>query len=136
MKCVVFGLDGTLVDTSRRRLEPETDAYDPALLKLDVAIGPMVRLCRLLCESDSVLIVSNRPERVSELTRSWLGNNFIRSSGLFLRQNKDDHTAAEYKLAMLEYLMKDGYKPWLAIDSDATVVDAYRQTGLQTLLAG
>ena len=138
--CIIFGLDGVLANNKHRLHHIEKDPpdwrafYGMAVVEDDGGYSPMIRLCLQLSESNKIIILTERPIAVSEVTRRWLRRG-IPSETVFFRQDCKYDGVSEYKIGMMKYLKREGFSPWLFIDSDPEAVRRARSAcGAQGML--
>lgn len=93
----------------------------------------IVRLARLLADTNSILIASGRPEKLRKGTESWLKLHEVPFKRIYLRKNDDRRSDGIVKAEMLQQMHAHGFEPWLAIDDRQTAVDAWRELGLTCL---
>ena len=147
MYCVIFDLDGTLCDGSKR----EHILYDKSLfvttkerwemfyseMDKDDPIVPNVRLLKLLGESYFVIFLTARPEKYRELTLKWI-NKYIGKgiySSLIMRED-EEMGSVEFKENAYYDLEKEGYEPILILDDDLEVVKMFKEKGLPAYYCG
>ncbi|MBT6137110.1 MAG: hypothetical protein HOH65_06480, partial [Rhodospirillaceae bacterium] len=99
------------------------------------SITPMMQLCRQLAANNEILIITDRPAYSHEVTRRWFNRQRFHCSMIFMRRDDDDRPTADIKLEGIRRSMKDGWGPWLLIDSDLEVVNQCWQLGLTALHA-
>jgi hypothetical protein len=136
---VIFGLDGVLADASRLQPPEPLSVNSQARHNFQkqvmecTSVTPMIQLCRQLATNNDILIISDRPEYAHEVTRRWLSRQRFHCSMIFMRRDDDDRPAPEIKLEGIRRSMKDGWGPWLLVDSDLEVVNQCWQLGLSGL---
>lgn len=95
----------------------------------------MIQLCQQLSESNTIIILTERPIAVSEVTRRWLKWHGISREAVFTRQDRSYDLVADYKIEEMKRIKREGWKPWLVIDCDPEVVSQARSAaGAQGLL--
>ena len=138
---VVFGLDGLLANHKHRLHHIEKDPpdyrafYGQDVVGDDGGYKSMIQLCQQLAVSNTVIILTERPIAVSEVTRRWLKWHNIPRLAVYTRQDCKYDDVSAYKIKMLKQFRREGFKPWLVIDCDPEVVrQARRAAGAQGLL--
>ena len=138
---VIFGLDGVLANNQRRRHLIEKNPpdwrafYDQGRIEEDFSNGSMIQLSRQLSEMNKIVIVTERPITVSEVTRRWLKEHGISYGAVITRQDRKHDCVAEYKIEMIRGLQREGCKPWLLIDCDPEVIRMAKSNfGVQGML--
>ena len=140
-ECVIFGLDGVLANNRNRLHHIEKDPPDwraffgQDAVEEDGGNHQMIKLCQQLSESNTIIILSERPIAVSEVTRRWLRGHGIPREAVFTRQDCKYDDVAEYKIGMMKYLKREGFSPRVFIDCDPAAVRRARNAcGAQGLL--
>jgi hypothetical protein len=139
---VIFALDDVLADPKKRRChiekaKPDWRAYyRQDLVEEDAHVPAMVALCKQLGENNEIVLVTDRPMTVSEVTRRWLHGYGIPFDSILWRQEYGPEDAATHKIAAVRDLKAGGTLPWLAVDCDPSLVAGYRQMGVTTLSHG
>ena len=91
---VIFGLDGVLANNKHRLHHIEKDPpdwrafYGQAVVEEDGGFNRMIQLCQQLSESNTIIILTERPIAVSEVTRRWLKWHGISREAVFTRQDR------------------------------------------------
>lgn len=133
---VIFDIDGTLADISQRihhiRTKPKNwNAFNNGMAK-DKAIHSMVRLCNLLYESGTrVILCSGRNEKNRPETIEWLKKEGVQYHELLLRKDNDMRQDAIIKREMLQDLDKS--KILFVVEDRSRVVEMWRSEGLTCL---
>ena len=137
---VIFGLDGVLADQSRRRpTGKEThwrQRWPQDVLAEEKPIQYMAKLARQLSEENRIIIVSERPMAIMEVSNEWLRSKCgITPETIIMQQTLDMRPSAESKIeAIQEALGLYGSDAWLLVDNDPEVVHKF--TSMQGLLVG
>lgn len=136
---VVFVLDGVLALPRKRRHHiekqpPDWRAYfDQNLLDEDAPNRPMVALCQQLAETNEIILITERPIGVSEVTCKWLKGTGIPFDHIIWRQGRVQDPVGDYKITTMETLQSDGWRPWLIIDDDPVAAATYQRMGVCAL---
>ena len=95
----------------------------------------MIQLCQQLAASNTIIILTERPITVSEVTRRWLKFNGIPTLAVYTRQDCKYDDVSAYKIRMMKRLKREGCSPWLFVDCDpAAVREARVACGAQGML--
>lgn len=91
-RSVIFALDGVLANHEHRRVPEGTDVpwreeYDQNRMEEDAPYRDMLKLCQQLGERNSILIITERPITVMEVTRKWLGGVDVEFDMLYMKQD-------------------------------------------------
>ena len=133
---VIFDIDGTLADISQRihhiRKKPKNwNAFNEGMAK-DKAVRSMVRLCNLLYESGTrIILCSGRNEKNRPETIEWLKREGVNYHELLLRKDTDMRQDAVIKREMLQDLDKS--KILFVVEDRSRVVEMWRSEGLTCL---
>lgn len=143
MKAVVFDIDGTLADASRRRhfLDKSPKDWDAFYAGMgdDDVIEPVEFI--LLCINNAtlqqnfpveIIFCTGRPERYRELTERWLEQKLdIYNHRILMRKEGDFRADDIVKQEMLDQLKAEGFEVFLVFDDRQRVVDMWRRNGIQ-----
>ena len=124
---VIFALDGVLANDEHRQpadgMEvPWRQRYAAHLIEKDRPILNMVRLCKQLSVANDIVIVSERPIAVSEITRQWISWQGIAFDAIYMKQDLKEQSPAVVKYAMIQECRTLGWKPWLVVDCDPEII--------------
>ena len=137
---VIFALDGVLANDSHRQPDKDQEVswrqrYDQALIEEDPPFPEMVRLCQQLGKESGIVIVTERPITVSEVTTKWIRSHGIEYDTIYMKQDLSECPADVSKLGLIQRAKDDRWNPWLVIDSDQKVIDKITSiSGIQGLL--
>ena len=137
---VIFALDGVLANDTHRQPDEGREVswrqrYDQALIEEDPPIPEMVRLCQQLGEESDIVIVTERPITVSEVTIKWIRSHGLQYDGIYMKQDLSECPADVSKLELIQRAQNDRWNPWLVIDNDQKVIDKIAGvSGIQGLL--
>jgi predicted kinase len=121
---IIVDIDGTLALLNGR------NPYDITKVHTDLPNQPIVDLVKLLSKTFKILIVSGRegtPE-CRDATTTWLNNQFIYFSKLFMRPEKDYRKDSTIKKEIFENEIASEYNVQLVLDDRDQVVDLWRNT--------
>jgi len=133
---VIFDIDGTLADISKRRhhIEKKPKNWDAFFrgMSQDKAIHSIVRLCNILYESGlKILLCSGRSEEHRSETVQWLEENGVNYHELILRRDDDRRSDVIVKREMLAGLNRS--KILFVVEDRSGVVEMWRSEGLVCL---
>ncbi len=137
---VIFTLDGVLAnDTHRQPAKGQKmhwrQRYDQALIEEDHPFPEMIRLCRQLSEANGIVIVTERPITVSEVTINWMRSHGIKYDAIYMKQDLRECPADLSKIELIQRAKDARWNPWLVIDSDPKLIDKIvSASGIQGLL--
>jgi hypothetical protein len=137
---VIFALDGVLANDARRRpAEGQKllwrQRHDPNLIEEDPSFPNVVQLCKQLGTANDIIIISERPILVSEVTRKWIRRHGIRYGAIYMKQDVKDRPPADSKTELIRQVVDDKWKPWLLVDCDREVLRRVKGlAGIQCLL--
>ncbi len=135
---VLVDIDGVLSDASGRQhylLGENKEWWN----FFEAAIGdpPIVESIQLvdrLTQNHTVILLTARPKRLTEITVNWLSQNNIHWDALEMRQDDDIYTSSpDVKREILHSLQSLGYEPTLAIDDDPRNLVMYQTEGIPTV---
>lgn len=129
----VFDIDGVLADVTHRlrHLRGVRKRWDRFFA--EAAGDPLLeeghqRVMRA-AQEHALVYLSGRPERLRELTQTWLDGHALPTGALMLRPDRDRRPARLLKLDLLARLAAHGEIAFV-VDDDAEVCRALRGAGL------
>lgn len=135
MKDVIFDVDGTLSDSSKRlkyiegKKKDWNSFYNEVIF--DEPIPEVVWLAKTLRDSGcKIVICTGRPEKIRNLTEYWLNKHGVDYDDMFMRPTKDHRPDYIVKGELLDKIYEAGYDPFMVFDDRASVVKMWRETGL------
>jgi len=137
-KIVLVDMDGTIADASRRErqyLSGEKKDWPGFFrdMENDPPITDVLKRVKELAERYEIVILTGRPEKYRESTKTWLAKHGVEHSQLLMRRNGDSRPDYEAKAALLDELMSAGGEVALALDDRAPVCEAYRARGVHVV---
>ena len=137
METVIFDIDDTLADASRRK---HWSAFKPhefeaffADIENDPVILPIKRMITVMHNAGYNLVVATgRSEKYRDGTLKWLENNGMKSDfdDFWFRKDGDYRDDTIVKYEMLLDMRAKGYNPVYAFDDRDRVVKMWRDNGL------
>ena len=155
---VIFDIDGTLANAEHRLhlivpdpnvlyeqpFQKDWDRFlsDDMVAKDTVIPAIWCVLSALICDFNTVLFITGRPERQRETTWRWLTDDlcahrrFIRHKllrkpeRLYMRQDGDRRPSHEVKRELLRRARYDGYSPQLVFEDRKDDTKMWRSEGL------
>ncbi|MGQ0744455.1 MAG: phosphatase domain-containing protein [Acidimicrobiales bacterium] len=133
---VVFDIDGVLSDARGRQhfLDGSLGRKDWRgffdACGDDPVIRELAQLLSLLDPSLRIVLLTGRPQRVSDRTLAWLGRHELRWDLLIMRPGGDFGPALEFKRTALGELRRDGFEPRLALEDDRRNHDMFVAEGV------
>ncbi len=133
---VIFDIDGTLADVSKRvhhlnKKPKDWDAFFKGIPQ-DKAIYSMIRLCNILYEAGlNILLCSGRSEQYRPETVEWLTQQGVKYHELLLRRDQDKRSDAVVKRELLSGI--DRSKILFVVEDRKGVVEMWRSEGLVCL---
>jgi predicted kinase len=139
-KTVLFDIDGTLADLSKRlhHVKNGSRNWDAFFAECgnDTPIEPVCRLARIIrCHPFSIVLVSGRSDVAREATVEWLAKHQIGYDQLLMRKAGDCRADDVIKEEFLDGLLADGHDILFVVDDRQRVVDMWRRRGLTCLQA-
>lgn len=137
---VIFDIDGVLCDNAQQlhdfmQDDPPHDRWDaewfPNMGDHDLHVGWSIA-CRLMLSKSQIILFTNRPEWIRDITEAWLKKHQVVYDLLVMRP--DDTPYSQGKRERLRVLI-DTYNVVLAIDDDATQVKIFREAGVPVIHA-
>jgi len=135
---VLVDIDGVLSDASGRQHyllgeNKEWWNFFEAAID-DPPIVESIQLVNCLTQNHTVILLTARPKRLTEITVNWMSQNNIHWDALEMRQDDDIYTSSpDVKREILHSLQSLGYEPTLAIDDDPRNLVMYQTEGIPTV---
>jgi phosphoglycolate phosphatase-like HAD superfamily hydrolase len=138
MQCVIFDIDGTLSDTSKRnhyvRSKPRNWKAFAAAIPYDDPYEDIIWLLNLFNQVGvTVILCSGREETSRKDTEEWLEKYGVKYFKMFMRGVKDYRDDTVVKYEMLLAIRHMGFEPRMVFDDRQKVVDMWRGMGLRCL---
>jgi predicted kinase len=139
-KTIIFDIDGTLADLSKRlhHIKNGSRNWDAFFAECgnDSPIEPICTLARLIrCHPFTIVLVSGRSDTAHEATVTWLDQQQIGYDQLLMRKAGDYRADDVIKEEFLDLLLADGHQILFVVDDRQRVVDMWRRRGLTCLQA-
>lgn len=136
--CVIVDIDGTLANCDHRRefvtCTPKNWKEFNARMSDDTPHKEIDRLVRNLNHNGwKIVLCSGREAVYRDVTTAWLKKWCVPFHALYMRAEKDYRGDDVVKSELLDKILADGFKPWLAIDDRQRVVDMWRARGIVCL---
>lgn len=133
-ECVIFDLDGTIVDCQHRRVhitggKKDWDTFFQSMTE-DTPNYPVYDLYKLVRQHLPIVICTARSEDYSDLTQRWLDKFGVTYSAIYFRPKNDYRADYVVKREMYDRLTSDGWEPKFVVDDRKSVVDVWRDAGL------
>ena len=136
-RAVIFDVDGVLADAQGRQHHLEWDrrdwdaffdacADDPVITEVETLLG-------LLDPDLQVLLVTARPQRIRDLTLSWLDHHALRWDLLVMRPTREYSPAVGFKRDVVDELRDAGFVLELALEDDPRNREMYLDEGVPCL---
>jgi len=125
-KAIVVDLDNTLAMLGERH------PYDGHLCETDALCPVVGRTISAFREDHWVIFLTGRSSRTKSATKSWLARHGLSEDILFMREDGDWRTGAEYKAEVMRERILPKYEVVLALDDDPDIVSAFRSMGVRT----
>ena len=137
-RAVVFDVDGVLADAQGRQHHLEWGRRDWDAFFDACADDPVDRRGRDAARRSSiptcsVLLVTARPQRVRDLTLSWLDDHALRWDLLVMRPSREFSPAVEFKRDVVDELRGAGFVLELALEDDPRNREMYVDEGVPCL---
>lgn len=143
MKTVIFDLDGTLADiTKRREMSTKENGkidwdifFDPNNIWFDLPNQPVITMAQLLSQKHRIVIFSGRSKATKDETKRWLQKFDVPFDVLKMRPTSNEWKFMpddELKQHWLDSLFKDEKKQDIlcVFDDRQKVVDMWRKNGI------
>jgi predicted kinase len=131
--CVLCDIDGTLSNSSQRRIFDETSAYNDLVIEQVKIILQSVsnnnrsngsKVCPY------IFIVSGRKDSCYGLTYDWISDSGIPCKNLFMRKAEDNRKDTIVKSEIYEEHIKGKYNVLAVFDDRPSVIDMWTKKGL------
>lgn len=136
---IIFDLDGTLaiIDERRKALNSKPknwEAFFKGMIN-DEPNTPIIEIYNALAMTHkfSMLIVSGRPDKYIEESKSWLYKNNIKFDAIYMRKTNDRRNDSLVKKDILDEILSNGFNVVLSVDDRTSVVNMWRQNGIVCL---
>jgi len=135
-KYVIFDIDGTLSDASKRQHHMKKTPKDRknffAEIPNDAPIMPIVSLYNELCCSDNyrVVLFTGRPENYRESTEEWMEKHALFNRPIFFRKEGDKRPDAVIKKEYYDEITADGSEVDFVVEDRNSVVAMWRDIGV------
>ena len=143
MKTVIFDLDGTLADiTKRREMSTKENGkidwdifFEPNNIWFDLPNEPVITMAQLLSEIHRIVIFSGRSKATKDETKRWLKKFDVPFNVIKMRPTSNEWKFMpddELKQHWLDSLFKDEKKQDIlcVFDDRQKVVDMWRRNGI------
>ena len=143
MKTVIFDLDGTLADiTKRREMSTKENGkidwdifFEPNNIWFDLPNEPVITMAQLLSERHRIVIFSGRSKATKDETKRWLKKFDVPFDVIKMRPTSNEWKFMpddELKQHWLDLLFKDEKKQDIlcVFDDRQKVVDMWRRNGI------
>lgn len=136
-RAVVVDIDGVLADAQGRQHHLAWGRHDWeaffAASGEDPVMDEVARLLTLLDRDLAILLVTARPIRIRETTLEWLAAHDLRWDLLVMRPRDELLPAVDFKRAVVDELVDEGFSLELAIEDDPLNRDMYVEGGVPCL---
>ena len=143
MKTVIFDLDGTLADiTKRREMSTKENGkidwdvfFEPNNIWFDLPNEPVITMAQLLSDKHRIVIFSGRSKATKDETKRWLKKFDVPFDVIKMRPTSNEWKFMpddELKQHWLDSLFKDEKKQDIlcVFDDRQKVVDMWRRNGI------
>jgi hypothetical protein len=143
MKTVIFDLDGTLADiTKRREMSTKENGkidwdifFEPNNIWFDLPNEPVITMAQLLSEKHRIVIFSGRSKATKDETKRWLKKFYVPFDVIKMRPTSNEWKFMpddELKQHWLDTLFPDDKKNGIlcVFDDRQKVVDMWRRNGI------
>ena len=143
MKTVIFDLDGTLADITKRREMSTKDNgkidwdvfFEPNNIWFDLPNEPVITMAQLLSDKHRIVIFSGRSKATKDETKRWLKKFDVPFDVIKMRPTSNEWKFMpddELKQHWLNSLFKDEKKQDIlcVFDDRQKVVDMWRRNGI------
>lgn len=126
--CIIFDIDGTILDSSHR--DPFSTS-DEEILN-DKENEGLCEIIRSMYFKLPFVIITARDEKYKDVTMSWIRKHIGEpTGGIYMRKRGDNRPDFIVKEELLEEVLKE-YKPLLAFEDSITCAQMYEKKGIQT----
>lgn len=142
MKTIIFDLDGTLADISKRKKLATlkngklnwNELFNPINIKLDKPIPEIIDIYKSLESSGfRIGIMSGRSYRTIDATEQWLSKHDIKYDFIYMRPVNDFTPDTKLKKSWVEEEQRKGHEILCAFDDRDKVVKMFREMGIKCL---
>jgi len=124
---IICDIDGTIA------LKGERNPFDWDRVDEDTVNEPIANLVRIIRKSGlQIVLVSGRKEQCRAKTLTWIWENDIPATELFMRKDNDNRSDVILKKELYEQVRKRFYIHFV-LDDRKQVVDMWRKLGLTVL---
>lgn len=132
----IFDIDGTLANCDHRlhyvKNKPKNwDAFYSECMD-DLVIWPVAEMLELFKQNHLIYIVTGRPERNRDLTKSWLEINKIYFDKLIMRGDRDFRKSPDYKSSVCDAIEAEGNKIFLSVEDREDCINMFINRGIYT----
>lgn len=134
-RCVIFDVDGTLMNINHRRHHVQGDNKDwkqfNAAMVFDTMNDHVFHLAHALKNDGySILVFSGRKEQYRDLTESQLKFGNLEPTLLWMRPDDNYEPDHVLKKEFLDNARAAGFNPKMVVDDRPSVVQMWRDNGL------
>lgn len=131
---IIVDIDGTIADCRHRRYfvidgKHDWKSFFESMI-VDPPIQPVIDLVNELSIKNTILLATGRSEEYMRHTVDWLYQHKVQYARLYMRRERDCRPDQIVKKEILDQMIKEGYKPKIALDDRQTVVDMWRENNI------
>lgn len=134
---VVFDIDGTVADASRRlhwiQSRPKNWAAFNRDMGSDPEITSVAALARTLYTNNCLVFCTGRSDQYRSVTEQWLAEHDLKHHGVYMRQQRDHREDFVVKRELIERIWQEHGRPDLVFEDRSRNVEMFRSLGLQCL---
>jgi hydroxymethylpyrimidine pyrophosphatase-like HAD family hydrolase len=134
---IIVDIDETLTDSTHRQRfltkNKHTRQKFYELMDKDLPIYPTIFLVRSLFKNHTILLVTGRPKRFKNKTVDQMYRFGVNYHKLYMREDDDFRSNADYKESVITKIKNDGFLPTLAIDDNPKTIAMYKQKKILSL---